>query len=222
MKYFDADFMQFFRELAPNNHKEWFDANRKRYENKVRDPFKRFVSDVIAEIGELDEALKGQDPKQAIFRINRDIRFSKDKSPYKLHVSAAIAPHGKKDMTFPGLYLEFNPEHVRLYSGVYMPDREQLNKLRHYLASHQKDFLKLIGTDEFKDLWGGTIHGEKHKVLPKELKNAAQKLPLLFNKQFYYYADMPPEMAESPDLMQAIKTRYEAILPLNRFLRKGL
>lgn len=221
-KAFTADFMRFFMELAPNNHKEWFDENRSRYEKQVRDPFKKFIEQLIPQLHEIDADLPLLQAKDCIFRINRDIRFSKDKSPYKLHASAAIAPAGKKDFTSPGLYLEFSPEHIRLYSGVYQPDKEVLAKIRKHLALHQAEFEILMRIDAFVQFWGGEIHGDRNKILPKELKTKAESFPLLFNKQFYYFSDMDPEMIESEHLEEEILMRYKAILPLNRFFRKAV
>ena len=99
--YFSPDFLQFFKELAANNHKEWFDENRKRYETVVKKPFEVFVQHAIDEMAKLDPRLSELDPKKCIFRINRDIRFSKDKAPYKLNRSAAISVGGRNDMIEP-------------------------------------------------------------------------------------------------------------------------
>src|SRR5690606_4197407 len=96
MAYFTSDFIEFFKELAANNNKEWFDENRERYQKNVKIPFEKFVAALMAELKKDDPELTG-DPKKAIFRINRDIRFAKDKTPYKLNRSAAISKYGKKD-----------------------------------------------------------------------------------------------------------------------------
>ena len=90
MKYFSSDYLEFFKELAPNNNKDWFDKNRKRYIDSVKEPFKKFVTDLIQEISKVDDEVQIE-AKDAIFRINRDIRFSKDKTPYKLNNSAIIS-----------------------------------------------------------------------------------------------------------------------------------
>ena len=104
MKYFTQDYLDFFKELAANNHKEWFDENRKRYEKSVKDPFKKFVEALIAETHKFDPSVNIE-AKDAIFRINRDIRFSKDKTPYKLDRSAIISSGGRKDHSIPGFYI---------------------------------------------------------------------------------------------------------------------
>ena len=114
MTYFSIDFLDFFKELAGNNHKDWFDLNRKRYEANIKKTFEVFITDLITQINKHDEKIEIT-YKEAIFRINRDVRFSKNKEPYKLNRSAIISPKGKKDKAFPGLYLEMGPEHYRIY-----------------------------------------------------------------------------------------------------------
>ena len=125
MAFFTGDFLQFFIDLAPNNNKDWFDLNRKRYENSVKEPFKKFVQHMIDEIAKKDKAFKDIEAKDCIFRINRDIRFSSDKTPYKMNVSAVVAPEGKKSKAVNGVYFELSPEHVRVYGGVYEIDKEE-------------------------------------------------------------------------------------------------
>ncbi|MCB0846293.1 MAG: DUF2461 domain-containing protein, partial [Bacteroidetes bacterium] len=105
MPYFTPDYIAFFEELARNNTKEWFDQNRSRYEKSVKKPFYAFVERMIDLISEDDPAVMIT-PKDAIFRINRDIRFSNDKTPYKTNFSAVVSPGGRKEMVTPGLYFE--------------------------------------------------------------------------------------------------------------------
>ena len=103
MQYFTEDFINFFKELAANNHKEWFHENKKRYESSVKKPFTVFVGKMIEEIQKVDADLMIE-PKDCILRINRDIRFSKDKTPYNLHYTAFISRGGKKDKSIPGFF----------------------------------------------------------------------------------------------------------------------
>ena len=100
MAYFTQDFIDFFQELSANNHREWFHANKKRYEQQVKVPFQSFVQLMIDRVQEVDRNVV-LTPKDAIFRINRDIRFSADKTPYKTNVSAIISSGGKKDKNDP-------------------------------------------------------------------------------------------------------------------------
>jgi uncharacterized protein (TIGR02453 family) len=216
MIYFSPDFLQFFKELAANNHKEWFDENRKRYEKEVKEPFKKLVADVILEMRKEEPELLVE-PKDCIFRINRDIRFSKDKTPYKTNVSAAISPGGRKDMTTPGLYLELGPERLAIYGGMYMPDTKLLKQLRTYITENLVGFKQAYQDDSFVKHYG-ELHGEQNKRIDKEFREAAEMEPLLYNKQFYYYAILPEEMIVADNLLEMVTEYYDAGRPMREFL----
>lgn len=221
MAYFTQDFLDFFKELAANNHKDWFHANKKRYEKSVKEPFKVFVQDMINKAAVEDDRFAGE-AKDAIFRINRDIRFSKDKSPYKLQMGAVIAPGGRKEgMGIPGMYLELSPAHFRFYSGVYMPEKEVLHNIREYIMKHSKELDKLVSDKEFSSRFG-ELRGEKNKVLPKEFKAAAEEQPFLFNKQFYFFAELPAETILRDDFSEVIMEHFEASQPMRQFLTKAI
>lgn len=220
MAYFRKDFIDFFKELASNNNKEWFDTNRKRYEREVKEPFSNFIGDLIEAVKKIDSKVDIE-PKDAIFRINRDVRFSKDKTPYKIQCSALVSKGGRKDMVSPGMYLEFSPEHVRVYGGIYMCDKEQLQNTRNYIVSNLSIFKKLIGSADFKSKFG-EIRGEKNKVIPKEFKEVAEKEPIIFNKQYYYFGQMKPEIVLKEDLMNQILDYYKTSKPLSEFLSKAM
>jgi len=222
MQYFSKDFNEFFKELAANNHKDWFDENRTRYKNTVKEPFENFIADLVQELSKYDADLKGVDPKKTIFRINRDIRFSKDKSPYKLNRSAAISKGGKKDRAGAGIYVQLGPEMVALAGGAYEMHKEQLMQLRNYIANNQKNFRKAIESKEFKDHYG-EVRGEENKRLPnKELTEAAEKEPLIYKKQMYYWAELSPDLVHSDDLMPTVVQYFKAAKPVRDFLRKAL
>ena len=216
MAFFEKDFLDFFIELAPNNNKDWFDLNRKRYEDSVREPFKAFVAHIISEISKKDKAFVGLEPKDCIFRINRDIRFSKDKTPYKMRVSAVVAPEGKKSRAINGVYFELGPEHLRVYGGIYELDREDLLTVREGIAADPKKFKKLYNTKAFKEMYGEFL-GQKNKIIPKHLKEAAEEEPLIFNKQWYFYTQFDPEMILSDDLDKIILDCYKVGQPIEKF-----
>lgn len=220
MGWFTDDLNRFFKDLAKNNNKEWFDANRKRYEESVKEPFHRFTAEAIKRISKLDKAM-AIEPKEAIFRINRDIRFSKDKTPYKLNVSAIISPAGRKDHTQPGIYYELGPDGVKFYGGAYLPDRDQLQRIRTAIMRDGKGFRKVIGAKPFTALFG-EVQGEANKVLPAEFKAAAAKEPLIANKQFYIGAELPAKVAGDPKLLDLLMEHYAAMRPFNAWLAGAL
>lgn len=220
MQYFSKDYLEFFKELAGNNHKDWFDNNRKRYETVVREPFKFFIGDLIKALSENDPELDIE-PKDAIFRINRDIRFSKDKTPYKLNNSAIISSKGRKDKNHPGIYIELGPEKLAFYGGIYMPDSKQVQKLRTYFKDNLSDLEALIDAKDFKKIFGN-IEGEKSKRIPSEFRDLAATQPLLMNKQWYYFVHQPPEIIVSDKLIPTILSLEKAAAPLKDFLTKAL
>jgi len=222
MAHFSKDFNEFFKELAANNNKDWFDENRARYKNTIKEPFEVFIADLIDELSKYDPNLKGIDPKKTIFRINRDIRFSKDKSPYKLNRSAAISKGGKKDRAGAGIYIQLGPEMVALAGGAYEMHKDQLMKLRNYIANNHKSFRKAIESDAFQRHYG-EIRGEENKRLPnKELTEAAEKEPHIYKKQMYYWTELSPELVHSDKLIPTVIEYFKAAKPVREFLRKAL
>ncbi len=216
MAFFKKEFLEFFIELAANNNKDWFDLNRKRYENFVKDPFKGFVQHLIAEVSEIDKSFKDLEAKDCIFRINRDIRFSQDKTPYKMYTGAVIAPEGKKSKAINGVYIELGPEHFRVYGGIYEIDKEDLLIVREGIAEDIEKFRKAYRTPHFKKVFG-KILGEKNKILPKELKEAAEKEPLIYNKQWYFYAEFEPETILKDDLDKIVIDCFKAGKPVEDY-----
>lgn len=220
MAWFTADFNQFFKDLAKNNNKEWFDANRKRYEASVKKPFADFVAGAIKRMAKHDKSITIE-PKDAIFRINKDIRFSKDKTPYKLETSAIISPAGRKDHAVPGIYFALGPEAVKFYGGCYQPEKEQLLAIREAILKDGKGFRKVIGAKAFTTLFG-SVQGEANKVLSPEFKAAAVKEPLIANKQFYVGAEKSAKLVTDPKLMDAFMDHWLAMCPFNTWLAKAM
>jgi uncharacterized protein (TIGR02453 family) len=220
MIHFTLDFLDFFKELAGNNNKDWFDENRKRYHESVKTPFDNFVTVMINEMRKTDKTLNIS-YKDCVFRINRDIRFSKDKTPYKLNRSAAISAGGKKDRVNPGIYFEITPEHVRVYSGVFGPDKHQLLAVREEIADNLKEFDKIISEKKFKSTFG-EINGAKNVRLPKELQEAGEKQPLMYNKQFYVYTTFSPDIIFEEGLEKKLVDAFKIAEPLAKFLSKPI
>ncbi len=218
--YFTPDYLKFFMELAPNNNKDWFDMNRDRYKKSVKEPFENFVEKLVTELRKTEE-ISGLKPADFIFRINKDIRFSKDKSPYKLQMSAAISKGGKKDMVNIGLYFELGPEHVGVYTGIYLPDKEQIDRIRRHIAKQPKKFDAIVNEKNFKATFG-EVKGEKAKLLPPDLKAAAAAQPVIFNKQFYLQHTAEPDMIVEKDVLKYITGKYKHAKAFNDFIKEVL
>jgi uncharacterized protein (TIGR02453 family) len=219
MAYFSTEFNDFFCALAANNHKEWFDENRKRYEQIVKKPFHEFVQVMIHRLGEKDERFKSITPAECIFRINRDIRFSKDKTPYKLFTSAVVAPQGKKTKAIGGIYFELGPEAVNIYGGVYEISNDNLYQLREGIAAHLSEFEHLISDPQFVAFFG-QIEGATNKILAPEFKHAAAIQPLIYNKQLYFRKQISAAHVHSENLLETLVEAYELALPFHQFVSK--
>lgn len=216
---FTKDYLDFFIELAGNNNKDWFDLNRKRYEQSVKKPFYAFVQRLIDHFALSYPAFKDLTASECIFRINRDIRFSKDKSPYKMMCSAVIAPNGKKSKAIHGVYFELGPEAVRVYGGIYEIDKDDLLLVREGISENLETFSTLKNAPEFKKVYG-EIRGEKNKILPKELKEAAEKEPLIFNKQWYFMTEFDADLVVSDQLFDTIISCFKAGEPIDLFFNQ--
>ena len=214
-QYFTPAYLHFFMDLAANNHKDWFDQHRSIYQEEVKAKFEVFVGDLIAQMKKQYELgdLKASD---CIFRINKDVRFSKDKSPYKLQMSALIVKGGKKQMHAPGLYIECGPEFFSIYTGFYMPEKEQLMHLRQKIAENPEQLQKIISHKVFKSSFG-EVRGEKSKILPKELKAFAHRHELIYNKQFYLIHQLDADKILEDDLLSYTLKQFKAADEFNRF-----
>jgi uncharacterized protein (TIGR02453 family) len=185
---FTNEYPNFFEDLEQHNERDWFNENKKRYEKQVKKPFDQLVSELI--MMEREYQPINITPKDAVFRINRDIRFSNDKSPYKFNRSAVISPNGKKDHSTPGIYVELGAENLSIAGGIWAPDKEQLDRVRHFIAADIERFKEVVNEEEFVSVFK-EIKGDRNKRLPKELAEAAEKEPRIYNKQFYWWVDMP-------------------------------
>ncbi|MEP2026083.1 MAG: DUF2461 domain-containing protein [Reichenbachiella sp.] len=215
MKYFTESFVTFFEDLANNNQKEWFHTNKKRYESDVKKPFEIFLSDLIAEIQKEDPRISIS-PKDCVLRINRDLRFSKDKTPYNLHYSAVVSRAGRKDKSVPGLFLRFTLEEMGIMGGAYVLDKDQLHRLRLDIKKNPNTLEALIQEEDFKAKFG-TIQGEESKRMPAEFQEASEQNPLLLKKQFYFVSKREPALITSENLLQELMSYWHAARPLNEY-----
>jgi uncharacterized protein (TIGR02453 family) len=220
MSYFSPSYLKFFMDLAANNNRDWFNEHRKTYEIEVKVPFAKFVEEMINRISVYEPEINIK-PSDAIMRINNDIRFSKDKTPYKLHMCANISEFGKKNLGYPGLFFQLSPENIAIYGGVYMVENPLLLKIRQHIAGNLNALQEAINHPEFKAKFGA-IEGEKNKRLAPEFQSVASKEPLIANKQFYYGATLSSEYILSPELPEILMTYYHAGRPVNEFFQQAM
>ncbi|MCM3871891.1 MAG: DUF2461 domain-containing protein [Pyrinomonadaceae bacterium] len=220
MVYFTREYQSFFQQLTKNNSKAWFDSNRKRYEQHVKQPFAAFVEVMI-------ERIKAEDPeieiaaKDAIFRINRDIRFSKEKSPYKTHMAANVSKEGRRSKEWPGFYFQFSADRVTVGGGTYVTEPPTLSKIRKAVIKDLPSFQKLVTAKTFTSKYG-SLQGERNKILPPEFSQWVTKEPLVANKQFFFMADLDNGMLLEKSLPDRLMSYYRAGSDVNSFLKRAL
>ncbi|NJN34835.1 MAG: DUF2461 domain-containing protein [Saprospiraceae bacterium] len=210
-------FFNFFTELAQNNDRDWFNANKPRYEKDVKMPFLALLEQIVAELTDSEPDLALVPTKQMLFRINRDTRFSKDKRPYKEHFSASIGRFGTKDKIYPGHYLQVSPNEVFVAGGAYFfEEKTMLYRVRNFIAQHPERFAQLLDNHDFKDKYG-EMKGEKNKRLPPEFVDDIARQPLIANTQFYWAATLSIEVALREDFAKILRGYFVAAQPLNEF-----
>ena len=159
--------------------------------------------------------------KIAFLRINRDIRFAKDKTPYNLHRTAFISKGGRKDKSLPGLFIRLSPDMIGVMGGCFGPDKDQLKAIRAAIISNPKEINKLLQAKSFKDTFG-KMQGTLMKRIPKEYQAAAKKEPLILHKQYYYMAEDKPSLIYSDGLIKTLMRYYKAMKPMNDYLSTAI
>ncbi|MBX7133376.1 MAG: DUF2461 domain-containing protein [Fimbriimonadaceae bacterium] len=220
MAWFTADAIEFFRELELNNNKDWFVTNKPRYETSVKKPMEAFAAAMLERMQAVDPEI-AMTPQQAVFRIYRDTRFSKDKTPYKTNAGLAITRGGKHNPSTPGLYFHIDAREVGIASGCYSLEAAPLRAIRQAIVDHATEFERLVTDPEFVAKFG-TIRGDQNKILPPEFKEAAKSQPLLANKQFYYWASLAPESLQEPNLPDLVMSYLSTAGPLNDFFVRAM
>lgn len=212
--------VSFLQELAENNNKSWFDAQRPRYQ-ALRQAFTNLVGEVIAGIGVVDESVRSLTPAECIFRINRDARFARDKSPYKTQFSAAICPQGR-GTSMPAYYFHIDAlGELLIGGGIYAPSPEQLANARRFILAHPERLEQLFANPVFRAAHD-TIAGESLKRPPAGVPDTAPHLDLLKRKQYLvgrsYIAHEFSEEAIAPLIID----RFQATAPFISWLREAV
>ncbi|OYW17196.1 MAG: TIGR02453 family protein [Sphingobacteriales bacterium 12-47-4] len=214
--------LKFLKDLKKNNNKPWFDAHRPAYETARKD-FEIFVQSLIDGIGKKDGDISGLTAKACMFRINRDVRFSKDKSPYKSNFGAFFNKGGKKAMT-AGYYFHLEPGKIFVGGGLYMPMPPDLAKVRQEIDYNLKDFKKIVLGAKFKKVYKDLDHSDEYTLtrVPKgyEADNpAAEYLKL---KSYVATIKMSDADVISATAKKKVVEAYEALMPLVKFLNGAI
>ncbi len=217
---FSPETLKFLSQLKRNNRRPWFLRNKEAYEQQVKSPMIELVKAVNAELRAFAPEMV-TDPKRAIYRIYRDIRFSADKSPYKTHVAALFAPQGLGKHACAGFYFHFSSEEFLVAGGVYMPGSKELLAIRNHIATNSGKLRKILANGELKTHFGG-LEGEQLSRVPKGFAADHPAADLLRYKQWLLSAGFPPEQLLQKDLLPTLVRHFKAMQPLARFLNAPL
>ena len=218
--YFSGEAIKFLRGLKRNNDRVWFEARRGVFEKELKEP-------MLKVIGEVNEAMAEfapthvRPPQKIMMRIYRDIRFSKDKRPYKTHVSAWWVRDGLQKTSGAGFYFSVNPEEVVIAAGAYMPEREQLLAIRRYLAEHHEEFRAVMKAKKLRSLM---TEDDGHALTraPKGFPEDHPAIDLLKKKQWAVWSRLPGERALKVTLVKDVVERFKAAAPMIAMLNAPL
>ena len=215
--------LQFFRELRENNNKAWFDLNRPRYE-EVKKDYHRLTASLLQRMQAVEPALAHLQVKDCIFRINRDIRFSKNKDPYKTHLSIIMTPYGKR-MDYAGYYLHIDEaEGSFAGGGLYMPMPEALKKVRKEISNFFDDFMEIIQYPSFKDTYQ-KLDREDSLVLtrpPKGYSDDNPAITYLKFKSFTATQAISGNQLTNPNTIDKVVATLTDLKPFIGFLNRAL
>jgi uncharacterized protein (TIGR02453 family) len=220
--HFQPEALKFLRGLAKHNDREWFEPRRAIYERALKEP-------MLALIDEITEAMESfapehvRPPHKIMMRIYRDIRFAKDKRPYKRHVSAWWARRGMEKTSGGGFYLHIHPDEILVSAGVYMPEREQLLAIRRHLSAHAQEYRALHKKIlKAKGMSMTDIDGALMTRMPKGFAKDDPADELLRARNWGVHAQLPSKLAEEPALLREIVKRFKLAAPLVEMLNAPL
>ncbi len=196
--------LTFLKTLKKNNNKEWFDKNRKTYESAKAD-FAGLLQEVIHQFAKKEPSVSSLLAKNCMFRINRDVRFSKDKSPYKTNFGALVGPGGWAGKAY-GYFISLEPHgQTMVAGGLYSPTPEQLERFRQVIAGDATEFKQVTQARDFVEVFG-EIEGERLKTAPKGYEKTHPEIELLQLKQItviHRFSDQAVTAAEFPSQVLA-------------------
>jgi uncharacterized protein (TIGR02453 family) len=216
------DTLQFLEDLKANNNRDWFLANKKRYDAYKAD-YHKLISDLLEVMKPLDASLELLEVKHCTFRINRDIRFSKDKSPYKTHMGIWL-PCGSRSSESSGYYLQIDKENSFVGGGMYCPMPEQLQKIRKEINFFHEDLVSIIMEKSFKSTYGNLSRDENStlKNPPRGYDKEHPAIEFLKLKSFTAIQKFDVTEATQKDFVAKISQKMKALKPLNDYINRAL
>lgn len=217
---FPTDFFAFFRELKANNNRPWFEANKQRYRDSVQAPMAEFILAMQPRLAKISKQFTA-DPRPnggSMFRIYRDVRFAKDKRPYKEHAACHFHHTSGKDVHAPGFYMHFGDDRVYFGGGMYMPDPPALGRIRDAIVARPAAW-KAVKADKTFVKTFGSLGGDH--VLSRPPRGYDPTHPLIEDikhKSFFAMHEADLKLARSPKLPDAVAETFKAAAPLMKFL----
>ena len=218
--------LRFLRALAKNNNKEWFEAHRAEYESELREPMRDLIGEMNARMATFAPEIGG-DPKRSMFRINRDIRFSKDKSPYKTHAAcwfhhrrATSRVGAEAEAGSAGFYFHLEPGRSMVGGGLWMPPRPQLNKLRDAIAEDPAGFDRMA--KGLTKRFDGLDDGAMLKRMPRGFAEDHPAAGWLRYQSFTSGRMLEDADVTNPKLPALLAREFQGLLPLVRWLNNAL
>lgn len=217
-----ASTIKFLTDLKKNNTKEWFDKNKKVYET-AKQNFIELTTDVLAGIAKTDETLAHLEAKKCIFRINRDVRFSKDKSPYKTNFGMSISKGGKTSLV-AGYYFHLEPGQCFVGGGIYMPMPEEVKKIRQEIDYNWAEFKKIINNKKFVTTYEDLDFSKEFTLVrpPKGYEENNEAIKYIKLKSWVATTKINDDDLVSKDLAQKIVKSFEHLFPLIEFINKAV
>ncbi len=209
--------INFLNKLKKNNNRDWFNDHKKEFV-ELKEQFEVFINQLIPKIKQLDGFNGSLSAKDCIFRIYRDVRFSKNKAPYKTHFGAYLADGGRKS-SFAGYYVHIEPEGSFAGGGVYHPDPAVLKELRYEIMDKTDEFKEIISASGFKKVYP-EIYGEKLKTAPKGFPKDFEDIELLKFKSYALVHAIDDKTIRSSDFEDYLLNLYKTAKPFNSFFNK--
>ncbi len=210
---------QFLQKLEKNNNREWFAKNKHLYTQAFDDMLK-LIERLIPRVGEFDDDIKNLEAKKCIFRIYRDVRFSKDKSPYKLNLGGFLVKGGRSS-GHAGYYLHLENNNSFIAGGIYMPPAPFLKKVRQEIYFHVDEFKAIIEHKENKKYFK-EISGDKLVRPPKDFDPDFPDIELLKYKSYGFIHHITNEQCMTPDFEEYVIKIFKQLSPMVKFLNRGL
>jgi uncharacterized protein (TIGR02453 family) len=209
----------FLKNLEQNNNRPWFDENKETYEAAKSD-FEQFIDVLIPRLKEFDDDIDVFSSKECIFRIYRDVRFSKNKDPYKTNFGAYIVKGGRKS-PYAGYYVHIQPSESFIGGGIYQPSPEVLKSVRKEIYENIDEFKEIINDARFKKYFP-ELYGEALKTAPKDFPKDFPDIDLLKFKHYTVIHNIKDSFYSSPDLLEKLIEIFKVQYPFNRFLNEGV